>query len=135
MVVPAQPLPLRDVEFTVGILVALVAVVGIVAAVVVVRRGRAVSAPETTAVDSTPRTLRPEPAPMTDLEAALAQVTDRSGRPIGESIDAEAGIVDELRDGDDTGPLLGRALDAIDRSTPRPADTDPPTGDAGTEHA
>lgn len=54
-----------------------------------------------------------EPAPMTGLESALSQVTDRSGRPIREKIDAEAGHVDELRVPDDTGPLLRRALDSV----------------------
>lgn len=51
--------------------------------------------------------------PMTGLESALSQVTDRSGRPIKEHLDAETGHVDELRVVDDTGPLLRRALDHV----------------------
>lgn len=50
---------------------------------------------------------------MTDLESALAQVTDRDGRPIRERIEAEAVNLDPLRDPNDTGPLLRRALDSI----------------------
>lgn len=50
---------------------------------------------------------------MTDLESALAQVTDRDGRPIRERIDAESVHVDPLRDPDDTSPLLRRALDSV----------------------
>ncbi|NNE12246.1 MAG: hypothetical protein HKN41_08385 [Ilumatobacter sp.] len=65
-------------------------------------------APAEPAVDETP---------MTGLESALAQVKDRSGRPIGERIEAEH--VDDLRVPDDTGPLLRRALDHV-----RPADDD-----------
>ncbi len=54
-----------------------------------------------------------ESSPMTGLESALSQVTDRSGRPIREAIDAEAGHVDDFRVPDDTGPLLRRALDHV----------------------
>lgn len=50
---------------------------------------------------------------MTDLESALAKVTDRDGRPIREKIDAESIHVDPLRDPNDTGPLLRRALDSV----------------------
>lgn len=50
---------------------------------------------------------------MTDLESALARVTDRDGRPIREKIDAESVHVDPLRDPEDTGPLLRRALDSV----------------------
>jgi hypothetical protein len=57
----------------------------------------------------------PEPPPMIDLESALDKATDRSGLPIRDRIDAEAGIVDELRVPDDTGPLLRRALDNVVR--------------------
>lgn len=68
-----------------------------------------------------PAPVENEPAvdetPMTGLESALAQVKDRSGRPIGERIEAEH--VDDLRVPDDTGPLLRRALDHV-----RPADHD-----------
>jgi hypothetical protein len=50
---------------------------------------------------------------MTGLESALEAVTDRSGRPIREHLDAETTHVDELRVPDDTGPLLRRALDHV----------------------
>ncbi len=50
---------------------------------------------------------------MNDLESALASVTDRTGHPIQERIDAETGHIDELRVTDDTGPLLRRALDHV----------------------
>jgi len=63
---------------------------------------------------------------MTGLEAALAQVTDRDGRPIGERIDAESELVDDLRAPDDTGPLLRRALDRVEHDdTPIDADDEP----------
>ena len=62
-------------------------------------------------------------SPMTGLESALAQVKDRSGRPIGERIEAEH--VDDLRVPDDTGPLLRRALDHVTPSVDR--STDPAT--------
>lgn len=57
----------------------------------------------------------PVDEPMTGLESALAQVSDRSGRPLREHIDAEQQHVDQLRVPDDTGPLLRRALDHIER--------------------
>lgn len=72
--------------------------------------------------------------PMTDLERALTQVTDRHGRPIGEAIDAEADHVAELRLPDDTGPVLQRALDEVApppaaRPPAAPAPAPPPAGD------
>ena len=68
-------------------------------------------------------------------ESALAQVTDRDGKPIRDRIDAEAGHVDELRVPDDTGPLLRRALDHV---APGDAAADPPPqsidgADSGTD--
>lgn len=67
----------------------------------------------------------PEPPPMNDLESALSEVTDSTGRPIGERIDAEAAIVDDLKVPDDTGPLLRRALDnVVDPATEHTADAD-----------
>lgn len=86
---------------------------------------------------STPPSHRPDPAPMTGLESALDQATDRSGRPMRERIDEEAGHIDELRVQDDTGPLLRRALDHVahrdETDAPPDAPPDPPsdhTGDA-----
>ena len=72
-------------------------VVVVAAAVLVRRRSSVAEAP----ADS-PTTTRVADEPMTGLEAALAEVTDREGRPIGERIDAEAEIVDGLRVPDDT---------------------------------
>jgi len=67
---------------------------------------------------------------MTGLESALAQVTDRDGRPIGERIEAESGHVDELRVPDDTGPLLRRALDHV---TPGDEPTSAAANDSATD--
>lgn len=53
------------------------------------------------------------PAPMTGLESALAEAHDRTGRSLGECLDAEADHVDPLRVPDDTSPLLHRALDHV----------------------
>jgi hypothetical protein len=64
---------------------------------------------------------------MTGLEAALAEVTDRDGRPIGERIEAEAEIVDDLRVPDDTGPLLRRALDRVEHDDAAHRDPDDDT--------
>lgn len=93
------------------VLIALIALVlGLVAAIAAwaIFRGR-------TEVPDVAARARVDTKPMTDLESALAQVKDRSGRPIGERIEAEH--VDDLRVPDDTGPLLRRALDHV-----RPAD-------------
>lgn len=99
-----------------GILVAVIVVV-VVAVVVGVslRRRRAGSAD---AVVVPARAPRPEPEPMTDLEDALAQVTDRSGTSMRDRLDSTA--VDELRITDDTGPLLRRALDHVDPAPDAP---------------
>ncbi len=76
---------------------------------------------------------------MSDLESALSQVTDSTGRPIKDHIDAETDHVDELRVPDDTGPLLRRALDHVakpadeDAQAPDPADADgDPPAEGGT---
>ena len=50
---------------------------------------------------------------MTGLEDALSSVTDRSGTSMRDRLDAESAHVDPLRDSDDTGPLLRRALDHV----------------------
>lgn len=86
--------------------------------------------------DQSPASLRlPPPAPMTDLESALAKVTDREGRPIAERIEAEAVHVDPLRDPEDTGPLLRRALDSVAHHDDEPAAHEPGDGDPGTATA
>jgi hypothetical protein len=71
---------------------------------------------------------------MTGLESALERVTDRTGRPIRERIDAEARHVDDLRVSDDTGPLLRRALDHVARPGPDTA-ADPPSEAASDDEA
>lgn len=67
----------------------------------------------------------PVDEPMTGLESALSRVTDRSGRPLREHIDAEQPHVDELRVPDDTGPLLRRVLDHIEQRGTRQHGTGP----------
>lgn len=101
-----------------------VAVVVVVVIIVVVRRRRGASARGAT--PSTPRHAMVT-APMTDLESALARVTDRDGRPIREKIEAESVHVDPLRDPEDTGPLLRRALDSV-------AHHDDPAAPAAHDH-
>jgi len=104
-----------------------VVVLAIVAlAVLLLRRRARANGSEPAEAPPAPPTARPEPEPMTGLEAALAQVTDRDGRPIGEHIDAEAPLVDELRTPDDTGPVLRRALDRVEQ---HPSDSDEATPD------
>ena len=51
--------------------------------------------------------------PMNGLESALDQTTDRSGRNMREKIES-ATVIDDLRSPDDTGPILGRALDQVE---------------------
>jgi hypothetical protein len=95
------------------IVVALVALIG---AVLVMRRKSAATndgQEPAAGATSTPTPAAPGPEPMSDLESALAQVTDSTGRPIQDRIDAETDHVDELRVPDDTGPLLRRALDHV----------------------
>ena len=93
-----------------------VVIVAVVGRAVVLRRGTdpvsaAASAPGMAAAPA-------QASPMGDLEAVLSQLTDRDGRPIRERLDAESDHVDRLRDPDDTGPLLRRALDSIARTDP-----------------
>jgi hypothetical protein len=113
----------------VGVWIAVIVAAVVVVAVVVVlllRRGRSTPPPAATAEPAPPP--KPEPAPMNDLEAALNQVTDRTGRPIRERIDAEASHVDDLRDPDDTGPLLRRALDSVEHHETSGDPADDPAG-------
>jgi hypothetical protein len=108
------------VGYVIAIIVVLVIAIGAFAVV----RHRSAGPREPVTAAETPR---PEPAPMTGLESALAQVTDRDGHPIRDRIEAESKHVDDLRVPDDTGPLLRRALDHVEqpaeRAAPRPADT------------
>lgn len=105
------------------IIVIIVAVVVAIAVGVVLMRRRGASdtapAPEP---PTTPRTPRPEPPPMTGLEEALNKATDRTGHTMADRLDAETDHVAELRETDDTGPLLRRALDSVDRGQDGPTD-------------
>lgn len=106
--------------YAIAIIGVLIIVVLIIAAIAALKRRSAVPVEPETALE----TSRPEPAPMTGLESALAQVTDREGNPIRDRIEAESRHVDDLRVPDDTGPLLRRALDHVEqpgeRAAPRP---------------
>ena len=115
----------------IAVIVIAVVVIAVVATTVVVLRRRAAASIAATEPGASARPAAPPAAPMTDLESALAKVTDRDGRPIRERIDAESVHVDPLRDPDDTGPLLRRALDSVahhddeptaDESGSRPGD-------------
>lgn len=72
----------------------------------------------------------PVPPPMTDLEAALDQVADRSGKTLRDKLEAESAVVDDLRVPDDTGPLLRRALDRVAQPGDDDADVDGAEGDS-----
>lgn len=113
---------LSSVVWVIGILV-----LAVVAVLVVTMLRRRSSTGATTS-DTTDATAPPAAVPMTGLESALAQVTDRTGRPIRDHIDAETQHVDDLRVPDDTGPLLRRALDHVEQGPPAadaaPGDTD-----------
>lgn len=111
---------IQTVAYVIGALV----LAAVVVAVVGVRRrtARVTGAAEP---DEMVVPARTSAAPMTGLEAALAQVTGRDGRSIGERIDAEAPLVDELRVPDDTGPVLRRALDRVEGHDDPDADADP----------
>jgi hypothetical protein len=56
-----------------------------------------------------------DPTPMTGLEVALDQVTDRSGRRMRDKIEGSTEI-DALIVPDDTGPILRRALDNVEQA-------------------
>lgn len=110
-----RPTTLGRVGLWIAIIVAAVVVLAIVLAIVVllIRRRSVSPAAETVPVAARPNVA--DAAPMTDLESALNSVTDRTGRPMAERLDAEAAHVDEFRVPDDTGPLLRRALDSVER--------------------
>lgn len=76
-----------------------------------------------------PVSTAPEPAPMSDLEAALDAVSDSSGRSMRDEIEAQDDQIDQLRVDDDTGPLLRRALDSVTEAggPDDPTDTANPT--------
>ena len=58
-----------------------------------------------------------DPTPMTGLEVALDQVTDRAGRNMRDKIETDTAI-DDLIVPDDTGPILRRALDNVEQPEP-----------------
>ena len=107
------------VVWVIGVAVLTVVVALVVLVVLALRRRSSVGA---TTADTTDAAPPPAAVPMTGLESALAQVTDRTGRPIREHIDAETQHVDDLRVPDDTGPLLRRALDHVEQPGPSAAD-------------
>lgn len=95
--------------------IGVVVLVVIAAFAVIVLRRRSVMQARATAAAAGAASAAPDDPPMTGLESALAQITDREGRPIREHIDAETQHVDDLRVPDDTGPLLRRALDHVEQ--------------------
>ena len=107
---------------TVFAIVIVVVVVAVVVGVGLIRRKGAADTVPAPEAPRTPRTPRPEPAPMTGLEEALNKATDRTGSTMADRLDAEQDHVDELRQTDDTGPLLRRALDSVDRGHDAPTD-------------
>lgn len=109
---------------TVIAIIVVVVVVAIAVGVVMMRRTRAATAAPTPEPPVAPRMPRPAPAPMTGLEEALNKATDRTGHTMADRLDAEQDQVDRLRQTDDTGPLLRRALDSVDRGHDVPAEGD-----------
>jgi hypothetical protein len=115
------------------VIIVVAVIVIVVAQTVLWRRSRRSSASDHVTAQPAAYTLAPDNAaatPMTGLEAALAQVTDRSGKPIGEHLDAESQHVDDLRVPDDTGPLLRRALDHVEHQDDG-ADAEDPSDSTG----
>jgi len=97
------------------VVVVIVAVVGVVGGILW-SRSRKSPAP-----DPTPERISrvTDATPMTGLEVALDQVTDRSGKNMREKIETDTAI-DGLIVPDDTGPILRRALDNVEHSEPAP---------------
>lgn len=114
---------LTSVVWVIGLVLAVVVVTGVV---VFVTRRRIRNLTPTSTPSAAPAVDTADETAMTGLEAALAQVTGRDGRPIAEHIDAESQHVDDLRVPDDTGPLLRRALDHVEQH-------ESPAGDASTD--
>ena len=111
------------------VVVVVVVVIVLVAAVVAFALvGRRSGSPaDDVAVPAAPppepeRTARPDPEPMRGLEDALNRATDRSGATMAQRLDAEADKVEGLRERDDTGPLLRRALDRVNPAAATSAD-------------
>lgn len=116
------------------IVVIIVAVgVALAVGVVLTQRKRTADTAPTTEPAPAPRPPRPEPAPMTGLEEALNKATDRTGHTLADRLDAESDHVAQLRDTDDTGPLLRRALDSVDRRHDAPVDADAASTDSDAD--
>ena len=99
-----------------------IVVVIIVAVVLVVgwlllSKAHAKPAPPPTAPERVSRVT--DATPMTGLEVALDQVTDRNGRNMRDKIETGTAI-DDLIVPDDTGPILRRALDNVEHADPPP---------------
>lgn len=79
-------------------------------------------APQPATPASPPRSRPPiaDAEPMTGLEQALDQVTDRSGRKMRDKLE-QATPIDDLLIPDDTGPVLRRALDNVEHAAPATA--------------
>lgn len=120
---------LRPVGIWIVVIIVAVVVAVAVGVVLIRRRGGSDNTPTP---ESAPRPPRPEPAPMTGLEEALNKATDRTGHTLADRLDAQTDHVAQLRDIDDTGPLLRRALDSVDEGEESPADDAPASagGDA-----
>ena len=114
----------HDVPVLISILILIALAVSVAAVIVMRRRPATCSEAIPTKLPNKSPVAEPPPLPMNNLESALAHVTDRTGRPIRDHIDAETGHIDELRVPDDTGPLLRRALDHVVH----------PAAEAGDEH-
>ena len=99
------------------IIVVVIVAVLVVAAWALWSRSR--KAPEAAAATPAPERVSrvTDPTPMTGLEVALDQVTDRSGRNMRDKIETGTAI-DDLIVPDDTGPLLRRALDHVEQAEP-----------------
>jgi hypothetical protein len=103
----------------IAVVVAVLVLLVVGVAVVLTRKRREPTAPPLDA-DRSRSTIAP-PAPMTGLESALDQVTDRTGTKLRQKLEAEAAVVDDLCVPDDTGPLLRRALDRVEHAPEPPA--------------
>ena len=90
------------------IVIVVVLVVILVAAIVValVKRQKP---PSAVAAEPIQRSTIAATAPLTGLESALDQATDRQGRTLRDKVSETA--IDDLRVVDDSGPILRRALD------------------------
>lgn len=106
--------------WVVVVVVAVVAVGAVVLGWLLWSRSRAKSAPVAPATERATRVT--DATPMTGLEVALDQVTDRAGRNMRDKIETGTAI-DDLIVPDDTGPILRRALDNVEHTEPAAGET------------